>query len=65
MWLKDQQTRLSALPPFGQVELVNRAEVGDNTEYRYWVHIGPDKWLLEVSLDTDSGKIDRLAFNPL
>ena len=63
--LKEQQTRLSALPPFGPVELVSRAEVGDNTEYHYWVHIGPDKWLLEVSLDTDSGKIDRLAFNPL
>ena len=63
--LRDQRTRLAPLPPFGQVELVNRAEVGDNTEYRYWVHVGPDKWLLEVSLDTDSGKIDRLAFNPL
>ena len=63
--LADQKTRLSALPPFGQIELVSRAEVGDNTEYHYWVHIGPDKWLLEVSLDTDSGRIDRLAFNPL
>ena len=63
--LNEQKTRLSALPPLGEVELVSRAEVGDNTEYHYWVHIGPDKWLLEVSLDTDSGKVDRLAFNPL
>ncbi len=63
--LNEQKTRLSALPPFGEVELVSRAEVGDNTEYHYWVHIGPNKWLLEVSLDTDSGKVDRLALNPL
>ena len=63
--LKEQKTRLSALPPFGGFELVSRAEVGDNTEYHYWVQVGPDKWLLEVSLDTDRGKVDRLAFNPL
>ena len=63
--LKDQKTRLSALAPFGPLELVSRAEVGDNTEYHYWVSIGPDKWLLDVSLDTDSGKIDRLGFDPL
>ena len=61
--LNDQKTRLAALPPFGEIELVSRAEVGDNTEYRYWVQVGSARWLLEVSLDTDSGKIDRLAFN--
>ncbi len=63
--LNAQRTRLSALPPFGNLELVSRAEVGDNTEYHYWVRLGPARWLLEVSLDTDSGKLDRLAFNPL
>ena len=63
--LNDQKDRFSKLPPFGNLELVSRAEVGDDTEYRYWVRLGPDKWLLEVSLETDSGKVDRLAFNPL
>ena len=63
--LKSEQERLDPLPPFGDIELVSRTEVGDQTEYRYWVHVGDKKWLLEVSIDSDSGKIERLGFNPL
>ncbi len=33
-------------------------------EYRYWVQVGPQKWLLEAALDAD-GKIERMQFNPL
>jgi CubicO group peptidase (beta-lactamase class C family) len=60
--VKDQ---LSKLPPFGGFELVNRAEVGDDTEYRYWVEVGAQKWLLAASIETDSGKVERFDFNPL
>ena len=63
--LQKEQARLSSLPPFGDFELVSRAEVGDETEYRYWVHVGDKKWRLEASIDSDSGKIERLGFNPL
>jgi CubicO group peptidase (beta-lactamase class C family) len=63
--LHDEREQLSRLPPFGAFELVSRAEVGDDTEYRYWVHVGDKKWLLEVSLETDSGKVEHLDFNPM
>ncbi len=63
--LADAKERLGKLPAFGEFELVGRAEVGDQTEYRYWVHVGDAKWLLEVALDTDAGKVERLQFNPL
>ncbi len=63
--LADFKERLGKLPEFGSYELVGRAEVGDQTEYRYWVHVGDKKWLLEVALDSDSGKVERLQFNPL
>ena len=63
--LAEQQERFADLPPFGAFELVSRAEVGDQTEYRYWVHLGDKRWLLEASVDTDSGKVERLGFNPL
>ena len=62
--LKDKRDELSKLPPFGDFELIGRVEVGDDIEYRYWVQVGPDKWLLEAALDAD-GKIERLQFNPL
>ncbi len=60
--IKDQ---LSKLPAFGEFELVSRTEIGDQTEYHYWVQVGDAKWLLEITLDTESGKVDRLQFNPL
>ena len=63
--LKSEQDLLAPLPPTGDFDLVSRAEVGDQTEYRYWVHIGDKKWLLETSIDSDSGKIERLGFNPM
>ena len=63
--LKSEQELLAPLPPFGTIELVSRTEVGDQTEYRYWVHIGDKTWLLEASIDSDSSKIERLSFNPL
>ncbi len=63
--LATQKERFANLPPFGAFELVSRAEVGDQTEYRYWVHVGDGKWLLEASVDTESGKVERLGFNPL
>lgn len=63
--LNTEKARLSALPAFGDFELVSRTEVGDQTEYRYWVHVGDKKWLLETSIDSDSGKVERLGFNPL
>lgn len=63
--LAEEKERLAVLPPFGAFELVGRAEVGDQTEYRYWVHVGDKKWLLEASVDTDSGKVERLGFDPL
>jgi CubicO group peptidase (beta-lactamase class C family) len=59
---KDQ---LSKLPPFGKLELVGLLEIGDETEYHYWVTVGDQKWLLVITRDTDSGKVDRLEFNPL
>ena len=64
-YLRGQRERFAALPPFGAFEVVSRAEVGDQTEYRYWVYLGDKKWLLEASVDTDSGKVERLGFNPL
>ena len=60
--IKDQ---FSKLPPFGKFELVGRLEIGDQTEYHYWVQVGDAKWLLVVTLDTDSGKVDQLRFDPL
>ncbi len=63
--LAESKERLGKLPAFGDFELVGRAEVGDQTEYRYWVHVGDAKWLLEVALDTDAGKVERLQVNPL
>ena len=63
--LADFKGRLGKLAAFGDFQLVGRAEVGDQTEYRYWVHVGDKKWLLEVALDSDSGKVERLQFNPL
>ncbi len=63
--LADFKERLGKLAVFGDFELVGRAEVGDQTEYRYWVHVGEAKWLLEAALDTDAGKVERLQFNPL
>ena len=63
--LADFKERLYPLPEFGPFELVGRVEVGDQTEYRYWVHVGGAKWLLEVALDTDAGKVEHLQFNPL
>ena len=63
--LKSEQERLSTLPAFGDIELVSRTEVGDQTEYRYWVHVGEKKWLLAASIDSDSGKIERLGFDSL
>ena len=63
--LAEAKERLGKLDPFGKYTLVGRAEVGDQTEYRYWVHVGEKKWLLEVALDSDSGKVERLQFNPL
>ncbi len=63
--LADFKQRLGKLPAFGKYELVGRAEVGDQTEYGYWVQVGEAKWLLEVALDTDAGKVERLQFNPL
>ena len=63
--LNDQQESLAKLPPLGDFELLSRTEVGDETEYRYWVHFGDQKWLLTTSLDSDSGKIERLDFNSL
>ena len=58
----DQET-LSKLPPFGDYTLIGRVEVGDDVEYRYWVQVGPQKWLLEAALDGD-GKIERMQFHP-
>ena len=63
--LADYKERLGKLAAFGTFELVSRAEVGDQTEYRYWVYAGGVKWLLEVALDSDAGRIERLQFNPL
>ncbi len=63
--LADFRERLGKLAAFGDFQLVGRAEVGDQTEYRYWVHVGDKKWRLEVALDGDSGKVERLQFNPL
>ena len=60
--IKDQ---FSKLPPFGKFELVGRLEIGDQTEYHYWVQVGDAKWLLVVTLDSDSGKVDQLRFDPL
>ncbi len=62
--LEARKEELSKLPPFGEFVLIGRVEVGDDTEYRYWVRVGPRKWLLESALDAD-GKIERLQFNPL
>ncbi len=63
--LADYQARLAPLPPFGKFELVGRTEIGDQTEYHYWVQVGDARWLLEITLDTESGTVDRLQFNPL
>ena len=60
--IKDQ---FSKLPPFGKLALVGRTEIGDQTEYHYWVRVGDKTWLLVVTLDTDSGKVDQLRFDPL
>ena len=57
--------QFAKVPPFGKFELVGRTEIGDQTEYHYWVQVGDQKWLLVITLDTDSGKVDRLEFNPL
>ena len=57
--------QFAKVPPFGKLELVGRTEIGDQTEYHYWVLVGDQKWLLVITLDTDSGKVDRLDFNPL
>ena len=63
--LADIKTRFDKLPTFGKFELVGRAEVGDQTEYRYWVRVGEATWLLQVALDTDAVKVERLQFDPL
>ena len=63
--LADYKEHLSPLPPFGKFELVGRTEIGDQTEYHYWVQVGEARWLLEITLDTESGTVDRLQFNPL
>ena len=63
--LAGEKEQLGKLPAFGAFDLVSRAEVGDETEYRYWVGVGDKKWLLEAALDTDSGKVERLDFNPM
>ena len=62
--LRDNEATLSKLPPFGDFTLLGRVEVGDDVEYRYWVQVGPQKWLLEAALDGD-GKIERMQFHPL
>ena len=64
-FLQDQKEKFARLPAFGAFQLVSRVEVGDQTEYRYWVMLGDKKWVLEASIDTDSSKIERLGFNPL
>ena len=63
--LADIKARFAPLPPLGKFELVGRAEVGDQTEYRYWVRVGDATWLLQVALDTDAVKVERLQFDPL
>ncbi len=62
--LRDIQANLAKLPPFGELVLIGRLDVGDDVEYRYWVQVGAQKWLLEAALDAD-GKIERMQFNPL
>ncbi len=62
--LRANEDTLSKLPPFGDLTLIGRVEVGDDVEYRYWVQVGPQKWLLESALDGD-GKIERMQFHPL
>ena len=62
--LHDEKESLAKLPPFGDFTLIGRVEVGDDVEYRYWVQVGPEKWLLEAALDGD-GKIERMQFHPL
>jgi CubicO group peptidase (beta-lactamase class C family) len=62
--LRDNKEALAKLPPFGDFVLIGRVEVGDDVEYRYWVQVGSQKWLLEAALDAD-GKIERMQFNPL
>ena len=62
--LNERKDELTKLEGFGDFVLIGRVEVGDDTEYRYWVQVGPKKWLLEAALDAD-GKIERLQFNPL
>ena len=63
--LADIKARFAPLPALGKFELVGRVEVGDQTEYRYWVHVGDATWLLQVALDTDAVKVERLQFDPL
>ena len=63
--LADIKERFGKLPPFGKFELVGRAEVGDQTEYRYWVQVGDKTWRLIAAIDTDAVKVERLQFDPL
>ncbi len=62
--LRKRKEELAKVPPFGAFVLIARVEVGDDTEYKYWVQAGPQKWLLEAALDGE-GKIERLQFNPV
>ena len=59
----DKET-FSKLPPFGNLVLIGRVELGDEVEYRYWLQVGAKRWLLEAALDSE-GKIERMQFHPL
>ncbi len=61
--LRADQETFSKLPPFGDFTLIGRVEVGDDVEYRYWVQVGPQRWLLEAALDGE-GRIERMQFHP-